>query len=152
MKGTGLNSRTILAGACSVPAILVAITGAWGAVVNPRGGWIWPPDQVNASEAVATGNYAELVRLLELGDDPNRSHPVQAPFLSSEPVVATPLEAAVRGGQATMLELLLERGAVMTPGLAGRLKCLNEGRNNPEVEAILDRFVQGAPACPPESP
>lgn len=145
-----MNRRDILAVAGSVPAVLVALTGTWGAAINPGGGWLWPPDQVNASEAVATGNYAEVVRLLENGDDPNRAHTVRPPLLTSGPLVATPLEAAVLGGNATMLELLLERGAVMTARLAGRLACLNERRRNAEVSAILDRFVQGDTPCPPE--
>ena len=85
-----------------------------GSLANTAGGWVWPPDDVNVSEAVAAGNYAELVRLLENGEDPTRSGAVRAPLLASEPVVLTPLEAAVLVRNATMMQLLLTRGAVLT--------------------------------------
>ena len=66
-----------------VPAVVVALIGAWGVVANPTGGWVWPPDDVNVSEAVATRNYAELVRLLENGADPTRPNLVRGSLLTS---------------------------------------------------------------------
>ena len=89
-----------------VPAVVVALIGAWGAVANPTGGWVWPPDDVNVSEAVATRNYAEVVRLLDNGADPTRPNPVRGSLLASRPVVAIPVEAAVMARNAAMLGLL----------------------------------------------
>jgi hypothetical protein len=132
----------------SLPAILVALVGTWGVFTNHGGGWIWPPDQVNVSEAVATSNYAELIRLLDNGDDPNRPSPVRAPFLLSKPVIATPIEAAVIGRNVTMLRLLLARGAVLTRSQAERLKCLNDEHPEAEVRAILDERSPAEPTCP----
>ena len=97
-----MTSRVVLALAC-IPVTALAVVGAWGVVANTAGGWVWPPDDVNVSEAVATGNYAELVRLLEDGADPTRSSSVRAPLLASQTVVVTPLEAAVLVRNATMM-------------------------------------------------
>jgi hypothetical protein len=134
-----------------VPAITVALIGAWALVANTAGGWVWPPDEVNVSEAVATGNYAELVAQVEVGADPTRSRTVRAPFLSSEAVTVTPLEAAVLGRNATMMELLLARGVVVTPSMAGALKCLNAAHPDQDVKNLLDKLVPGdMPACPAE--
>jgi hypothetical protein len=141
-------SRIAVALACT-PAVVVALVGAWGVVANPAGGWVWPPDDVNVSEAVATRNYAELVRLLENGADPTRPYPVQASLLTSRPVVATPVEAAVMARNAGMLGLLIDKGAVITPAMAGRLKCLNADYPDQDVRAMLDRVAPGTePDCP----
>ena len=136
-------SRVALVLAC-VPVAALALTGAWAVVANPAGGWVWPPDEVNVSEAVATGNYAELVRLLENGDDPTRSRSVRAPLLASQTVVATPLEAAVLVRNATMLQLLVARGAVITRSIAGQLKCLNAEHPDQDVRRVLDEVAPAA--------
>lgn len=134
-----------------VPVAVLALVGAWGVVANTAGGWVWPPDDVNLSEAVATGNYAELVRLVENGADPTRAGSVRAPLLASQAVVVTPLEAAVLVRNATMMQLLLARGAVLTPSLAGKLKCLNEEHPDQSVSTVLDELAPGVePACSAE--
>ena len=143
-------SRIAVAVAC-VPAVVVALIGAWGVVANPTGGWVWPPDDVNVSEAVATRNYAEVVRLLENGGDPTRPNLVRASLLTSRPVVAIPVEAAVMARNAAMLGLLMDNGAVVTPAMAGKLKCLNAEYPDQDVKAMLDQVVPGdPPRCPVE--
>ena len=135
-----------------VPAVVVALIGAWGVVANPTGGWVWPPDDVNLSEAVVTRNYAELVRLLENGANPTRPNLVRASLLSrGRPVVAIPVEAAVIASNAAMLGLLMNKGAVVTPGMAGKLKCLNAEYPDQDVRAILDQMAsRDLPNCPVE--
>jgi hypothetical protein len=143
-----LNRVAVLA---CVPAVVVALIGAWGAVANPTGGWVWPPDDVNVSEAVATRNYAEVVRLLENGADPTRPNPVRGSLLTSRPVVAIPVEAAVMARNAAMLGLLMSKGAVVTPGMVGKLKCLNAEYPDQDVKAMLDHVAPGdLPHCPVE--
>ena len=138
----------MLAVAACLPAAALALVGAWSLAANPAGGWVWPPDDVNASEAVAAGNYAELVRLLESGEDPNRGSTVRPPLLAGQPVVATPIEAAVRGRNAAMARLLLTHGAVVTPSMAAKLKCLNAEYPDRDVRAILDELDPGEePVC-----
>lgn len=134
-----------------VPSVVVALVGAWGVVTNPAGGWVWPPDDVNVSEAVATRNYAELVRLLENGADPTRPNLVRASLLTSQPAVAVPVEAAVMARNAGMLGLLMDKGAVVTPGMAEKLKCLNAEYPDQDVKAMLDQVAPvDAPNCPVE--
>jgi len=143
-------SRIAVALAC-VPAVVVALIGAWGVVANPAGGWVWPPDDVNVSEAVATRNYAELVRLLENGADPTRPNLVRASILTSRPVVVIPVEAAVMARNAGMLGLLMDKGAVVTPSMAGKLKCLNVEYPDQDIKAMLDQVAPGdLPNCPVE--
>jgi len=145
------TTRVALVLAC-IPVAALALVGAWAVVANTAGGWVWPPDDVNVSEAVATGNYAELVRLLENGADPTRSGAVRAPLLASEAVVLTPLEAAVLVRNATMMQLLLARGAVLTRSVAGRLKCLNAEHPDQPVKDVLDELAPGdMPACSAEN-
>jgi protein-S-isoprenylcysteine O-methyltransferase Ste14 len=133
-------SRSLLVAAACVPVAVLAMVSAWSLATNPAGGWVWPPDDVNASEAVAAGNYAELVRLLESGADPNRGSTVRPPLLAGQAVVATPIEAAVQSRNATMARLLLTRGAVVTPAMAAKLKCLNAEYPDRDVREILDEL------------
>lgn len=140
-------NRVVPALAC-VPVAALALVGAWGVVANGDGGWVWPPDDVNLSEAVATGNYAELVRLLENGADPTRTGSVRAPLLASQAVVVTPLEAAVLVRNATIVQVLVARGAVLTPIIAGKLKCLNAEHPDQSVGSVLDELAPDTePAC-----
>jgi hypothetical protein len=139
--------RLLVAVAC-VPVAALALAGIWGVVTNPAGGWVWPPDDVNVSEAVAAGNYAELVRLLESGEDPNRGRVVRAPLLGGQAVEATPIEAAVLIRNATMARLLLTHGAVVTRSMAGTLRCLNAEYPDRDVLEILDELDPGGgPVC-----
>ena len=141
-------SRVLLVVAACVPVAILAVVSVWSLATNPRGGWVWPPDDVNASEAVAAGNYAELVRLLENGEDPNRGSIVRPPLLAGQPVVATPIEAAVQSRNADMARLLLTHGAVVTRAMAAKLKCLNAEYPDRDVRAILDELDPGEePVC-----
>ena len=113
-------SRGLLIVAACFPVAALALVSVWSLATNPSGGWVWPPDEVNASEAVASGNYAELVRLLESGDDPNRGNTVRPLLLAGLPVVATPIESAVQSRNADMARLLLTHGAVVTRAMAAQ--------------------------------
>lgn len=137
-----------MAAVACIPVAVLALVGIWSVATNPGGGWVWPPDDVNASEAVAAGNYAELVRLLERGEDPHRSRIVRAPLLAGQAVEATPIEAAVLVRNAEMVRLLLAHGAVVTRTMAGKLRCLNAEYPDRDVLAILDELDPGgSPVC-----
>ena len=106
---------------------------------------------VRRSLRVVTRNYAEVVRLLENGADPTRPNLVRASLITSRPVVAIPVEAAVMARNAAMLALLMNKGAVVTPGMVGKLKCLNAEYPDQDVKAILDQMAPGdLPHCPVE--
>jgi hypothetical protein len=130
-----------------VPAWIVAVVGGVSAFVNPRGAWTWPPDVVTISEAVATGNYAEVVRQSELGVDPNRPTSIRADMLTREATELTPLQAAVLGRNALMFRILLDQGAIVLPQTYAFLACANLKYPNEEITESLSRF---APADPPD--
>ena len=53
---------------------------------------------------------------------------------------------------ATMMQLLLARGAVLTRSVAGRLKCLNAEHPDQSVKDVLDELAPGdVPACSAEN-
>lgn len=131
-----------------LPALVVASVGAASTLANPRGIWTWAPDAVTLSEAVATGNYAEVVRQIDNGVDPNPAADVRADLLAGHAMHLTPLQAAVRARSALMLRLLLDHGAVVGPSGLAVLKCLNEQDGNADVRAVLETLTTGPePAC-----
>ncbi len=137
----------VLACLVALPAAFVGAAGAAGVFVNARGGWLWPPDRVTLSEAVATGNYAEVVRQVEDGMDPNPASDVRPELLSSAAQRLTPLQTAVIGRNSRMLALLLEGGAVVGPSGLAVLKCLNEEHADADVRARLEALAPGQPVC-----
>ncbi len=135
-----MNSTRALALCAGLPGAIVAVFSLWAVLSNSAGGWLWPPDSVNLPEAVATGNHAETVRLIERGADPNRAEEVRPRLLGSKATRVTPLQAAVWSRSAPMLERLLDRGAVFTPSILAVLHCMNDENRNEDVRAVLDRL------------
>jgi hypothetical protein len=141
-----LSSRRVLAALTALPACIVALIGMWALLINPAGGWVWPPDEVNISEAVATGDYAEVARQIEAGVDPNPPMVVRAGLLGSKPSRLTPLQTAVWGRNSLMVKLLLDHGAIVAPTMLATLKCINAESPSEDVRAILDGLpVTSAP-------
>lgn len=131
-----------------LPAMLVALVGLWSFAANNPGGWVWPPDDVTLPEAVATGNYAEVRRLLEGGVDPNPAYDVRGGVLGDRPVRLTPLQSAVRARNRTMLRMLLDQGAVVGPTGLAVLKCMNDENGDRDVREILDALPgEPVPSC-----
>ena len=95
----------------------------------------------SVSEAIALRDEATAARLLEDGGGVDAIGLIRAGILSSQPVLATPLEAAVLVDAASAFEYLRSRGASVTP----ELSCL---ARDVGARAIVRRLA-GAPACPP---
>jgi hypothetical protein len=133
-----LNRQRLLIVCLMAPACVVAVVGAFSVVVNNRGSWTWRPDDVSMPEAVATGNYAEVMRQIESGADPNLRDGIRAGVLTGMPLRLTPLETAVWGRNVLMVRLLLDHGAVIGPTSLVTLKCLNEQNGDQAVRALLD--------------
>ena len=142
-----MNSPRIIAALTALPACVVALIGTWSLLINPSGGWVWPPDAVNISEAVATGDYAEVARQIEDGADPNPPMVVRAGLLGSKPSRLTPLQTAVWGRNSLMVKLLLDHGAIVAPTMLATLKCINAESPSVDVRAMLDALP--APPAPP---
>jgi|SRR5215510_6417480 len=97
---------------------------------------MWPHRELNLSEAAAVRDEAEVVRLIEYGEDPNGRREIRPGLLFDSVVRLSPLEAAVASQRAEMIELLLANGALMDAALWNRLRCLARGH---EVPLALER-------------
>lgn len=117
-----------LLAAASVVALTMAVFGR-----HP----MWPHQAFNLAEAAAVRDEAEVVRLIEQGEDPNTRYAVQPGLLFDAPISLTPLEAAVAADDAEMIRRLLTNGASMDAVLWTHLRCIADGDDAP---SMLDRY------------
>jgi len=99
---------------------------------------LWQVEPLTLPEAAALHDNGEVVRLIDLGEDPNRAGPVRPNLLRNDAQVVTPLEAAVGARRADMVGLLLENGAVMDAALWTRLMCFAEVVDAGDVRDVLE--------------
>jgi hypothetical protein len=122
----------------AAPCLVLALLSAGWTAGRLSGGGLWPPDAVTLSEAVATRNNAEAVRLIESGADPNEPSRVRDGLLTSGyPVTIKPVEAAVGAQRADSLRTLLANGATVDQEELRVLRCLEQMRPDSGVRALL---------------
>ena len=127
-----------LTAALMLPCIAFAALSGWWIVGAPLGAGLWPPDEVTLSEAIATRNNAEALRLIRLGADPNHPSRVRAGLLTSDYAVdVTPLEAAVGAQRVDALRMLLANGATIDANEMRVLRCYEQIRRDSGVRAFL---------------
>ena len=100
-------SRLVTLPAWFLAAFSIVLLGLAAADRHP----FWPRTSMTLSEAAATGDAGEVVRLLGQGQDPNARYFVKAGLLARRSVVVTPLEAAVHAGDPQIEALLIRAGA-----------------------------------------
>ena len=103
---------------CAAPGIALAsllLVGLALASVDQHPLWRFEP--LNPSEAAALRDAGELGKLLQQGLDPNRAYPIRAGVFSSEPVIMTPIEAAIAANRPEIVDMLIESGAILEPDL-----------------------------------
>lgn len=98
---------------------------------------LWAVEPLTLSEAAALRDNGEVVRLIESGADVNARSVVRADVFSEQALTMTPLEAAVAGERADMVELLLEHGARADATLWTRLMCYAASVEADDVRALL---------------
>jgi hypothetical protein len=138
------DSRTsVITALIMLPCIvLAALSGRW-AVAG-----LWLPDEVTLSEAIATRNNAEALRLIAAGSDPNAPSRVRDGLLvNGRDVLVSPVEAAVGAQRADSLRQLLSYGAVMSDSERLVLRCYERTRRDSGVREVLDEGVTGDPDC-----
>ena len=113
----------------TIALVATAVTGE-----NPRA----PVVTLNLSEAVAVRDGAEMVRLIESGEDPNARRPVRAGLLGDDAVNATPLEAAVSIRRSELMVWLYDSGARTDAATWTRLWCAAHDELFAEVQAELN--------------
>lgn len=112
------------------------------------GDGLWPPDEVTLSEAVATRNTAEALRLIEYGADPNRpSHVRDGLLTNGYDVNVTPVEAAVGSQRVDGLRMLLANGVLIDEPELQVLRCLERTRRDSGVREILDARSKRETTC-----
>ncbi len=128
----------LLTAALMLPCIAFAALSGWWIVGAPFGAGLWPPDEVTLSEAIATRNNAEALRLIRLGADPNQPSHVRAGLLTSDYAVdVTPVEAAVGAQRVDALRMLLANGAKIDGQQMRVLRCYEQIRRDSCVRAFL---------------
>ena len=129
------------------PALAFALLSVVATVARPFGGGLWPPDEVTLPEAAATGNAAEVLRLLALGVNPNVPAPVRREVVNDPRSALTAFEAALLEGEPEVATLLLERGASPTAAQVRDLHC--NDRLSAESRAVLAPLSAGTMSgCP----
>ena len=130
------------------PCLGFALLSAWWTAGRLAGNGLWPPDDVTLSEAAATRNNAEAVRLIDSGADPNQPSRVREGLLTSGyPVTIKPIEAAVGAQRADSLQTLLANGAAVDQEELGVLRCLEQARHDSGVRELLAAHSTGDIDC-----
>ena len=139
----------------SLPGLLLILATAVMLVGLPFGlDPLWRVEPLTLAEAAALRDNGEVVRLIDAGEDPNKAGTVRAELLRNDPLVVTPLEAAVGSDRADMIEVLLDNGAVLD-AMTWTLDVLCNGHRGDDVRALLEqRRPDGAspPAITSRSP
>jgi len=135
-----MSRVTLLVGAvAALPCLVFALASGWWFVGGLAGGGLWPPDEVTLSEAIATRNTAEALRLIQLGASPNAPSRVRAGLLTADyDVTITPVEAAVGAQRTDALRMLLANGATIDSRELRVLRCYEHVRREGGVRDILD--------------
>jgi hypothetical protein len=120
------------------PCLVLACLSVWWTAGRLAGDGLWPPDDVTLSEAVATRNNAEAVRLIENGANPNQPTRVRDGLLTSGyAVTIKPIEAAVGARRADSVRALLANGAAVDQEELRVLRCLEQTYHDAGVRELL---------------
>ena len=119
------------------PVVLVAIAGV--VLLSGATGLDtqWRETTLNTPAAIAVHDWAQGVRRIEAGEDPNKADVVPGGNSSEPARMMTPLEAAVREDELGLVSLMLQRGAVADPSERLRLACLAVSRESEEIAELL---------------
>lgn len=132
----------------AAPCLVLAVVSGWWTVGALAGNGLWPPDEVTLSEAVATRNNAEAVRLIENGANPNQPGYVRDGLLTNGyAVIVKPIEAAVGAQRADSLRMLLDNGASIDQEELTVLRCLERARHDSGVSELLAAQSMSAVDC-----
>ena len=146
-RSVGIVLRLAIVGPAAVVLLLEALALAVAGVTgeNPR----VPLVTLNLGEATAVRDAAEMVRLIEGGDDPGAQYPVRAGLLADEGVNATPLEVAVATRRSELVSLLYANGVRVGAADWIRLACFakNDGSGDVLSELEARRPAEAELAC-----
>ena len=129
----------LLVAAAAPAVVLASLEAAMLMIATVRDHPRWPNTELNLSEAAAVRDHAEVVRLIESGENPNTRRPVRPGLVQNDvEVEATPLEAAIAIRRPELVSLLFDRGARLSPADWLRLWCSAQAQEYAGVAAVLD--------------
>ncbi|NOT25593.1 MAG: hypothetical protein HOP16_05765 [Acidobacteria bacterium] len=136
-------SRQISAGvltfALAAPGLVLIVATAFMLAGLPFGADpLWAVEPLTLAEAAALRDNGEVVRLIDTGSDVNATSAVRADVFSDHALQMTPLEAAVAGERADMVELLFDQGARPDATQWTRLMCFASSVEADDVRALLE--------------
>jgi hypothetical protein len=132
-----VQERTLLRIVGAGPAVLITISILMLLAATLGYHPLWANGrQVTLAEAAHGGDAATVFRMLSAGSDPNVAEAVPIER-RAEPIVLTPLEAAVESRQVEVVDLLVRMGARASDADRVRLACLATAVDAPEVFAYL---------------
>lgn len=130
--------------AVGLPGVLVAV--AVFAVLLMRTAGLAPfepADRMTLPEAAALESEADVVRLLRAGADPNQPAFVRRTRLRAVHAPMTPMQAAMTARHVSVMTLLADAGARVTPAEMPVLWCIAESQQNADAAAWLRARADG---------
>lgn len=100
---------------------------------------LWHVEPLTLPEAAALRDNGEIMRLIDRGADPNRAGTVRANFLHNDPLVVTPLEAAVGADRTDVVEVLIDNGATIDATTWTRLVCFAAAIEADDARSFLEQ-------------
>jgi hypothetical protein len=100
---------------------------------------LWRVEPLTLAEAAALRDNGEIMRLISRGEDPNQSGTVRANFLRNDPLVVTPLEAAVGVDRPDVVEVLVDNGATLDATTWTRLACFATAIEADDARSVLEQ-------------
>lgn len=136
---------TSAAVALAIPGCLLAVASVGALSLAAVGRYpMWRHLPLNLGESAGARDEAEVVRLIERGDNPDARYPIRPGILSNRPLNLLPLEAAIARDDRAIVSQLLSKGASLDAGLWSELRCFAGERTAP----ILDEHRPAAAARP----
>ncbi len=157
LKPTRIRGWALALGAgVAIPAlVLIVIEATLMVGVAVTGTNLRLPDvSLNLAEAVAVRDGAEMMRLLEGGEDPSRRQSVREGLLEGKVVQATPLEAAVSIRRTELVDTLYAHGASADQESWRRMVCFATRQESNDIVALLKAHAPSAveATCAEEEP
>lgn len=135
----------------SMAAVLPLVATLWWLVPLLERDIGWKGAAMNPSEAIDKKFFAEAVRGIERGADPNRAYPVTGENERDPTRMMTPLETAVRRQELDVVKTLLRDGATADTLERQRLACLAATRGDGATAEYLAGHPVDAHGCEPAS-
>ena len=106
--------------------------------------------QLTLPEAAALHDVAEIVRLVRAGHDPRQAATVRAGIIREQPMMLTPMAAAILERRVDVIALLADVGAAVRPEEFPHYWCLAQAQGDGAVLAAIESQVPapGPIQCP----